>query len=322
MNIMNNTNMSQILPPGLDMAGFVLVTPEEVHVMGKAVINGVLSVLPEATPASVKTFVAESSPEGVMLAIASWLALEVVFWVFAAWVHVMCHRWKLGTKILKGHEPPDSLVQGTVIDLLKDHLVVHPLALWYLMPKVLEQGWLQPLSAPLPGVTDVAWQLVAFLFINDTLFYWVHRTFHHKLLYKHFHKKHHEYYVSVSIAAEYCGIVEAILADATPLVAGPLLIGAKFTPVHSWTWCLWLFLRIWQTADAHCGYVLPWYHFGFPILSDVLRHNWHHSKNNGNYGGATVFWDWICGTDTWLYTQKEVKAGLRDATGKKIRKSE
>jgi len=32
--------------------------------------------------------------------------------------------------------------------------------------------------------------------------------------------------------------------------------------------------------------------------------------------------DWICGTDTWLYTQKEVKAGLRDATGKKIRKSE
>ena len=70
-------------------------------------IDGVLNVLPEATPAAIKTFVADAPPEGVMLAIASWLSLEVIFWVFAAWVHFMCHRWKLvGEKILEGHNPP------------------------------------------------------------------------------------------------------------------------------------------------------------------------------------------------------------------------
>ena len=77
------------------------------------------------------------------------------------------------------HFPPrhtDSLVQGTVMDLLKDHLIVHPLALWYFMPKLLDLGWLLPLSAPLPSITELSWQLPAFLFINDTLFYWVHRT--------------------------------------------------------------------------------------------------------------------------------------------------
>eukprot|EP00619_Florenciella_sp_RCC1007_P003373 CAMPEP_0205903600 /NCGR_PEP_ID=MMETSP1325-20131115/206_1 /ASSEMBLY_ACC=CAM_ASM_000708 /TAXON_ID=236786 /ORGANISM="Florenciella sp., Strain RCC1007" /LENGTH=322 /DNA_ID=CAMNT_0053269271 /DNA_START=77 /DNA_END=1045 /DNA_ORIENTATION=- len=301
------------------VAGFVVVSPDEMHAAGAAVISGILGVLPESTPEAIKSFVADASPEGVMLAIASWLSLEVIFWVFAAWVHFMCYRWKIvGSKILEDHNPPDSLVQGTVVDLLKDHLIVHPLVLWYVMPIVLERGWLLPLSAPLPSVADLAWQLPAFLFINDTMFYWVHRAMHHKLLYKHFHKKHHEYYVSVSIAAEYSGIVEAVLADAAPLVAGPLLIGAYYKPVHGYTWCLWLFLRIWQTADAHCGYVLPWWGFGFPFLSDVLRHNWHHSKNNGNYGGATVFWDTICGTDTWLYTQREIKAGLRDKNGKKI----
>ena len=50
--------------------------------------------------------------------------------------------------------------------------------------------------------------------------YFVHRTMHHPLLYKHFHKQHHDFKVPVCVAAEYAGVVEAIFSNMRLLRSG------------------------------------------------------------------------------------------------------
>ena len=112
--------------------------------------------------------------------------------------------------------------------------------------------------------------------------------------------------MSIAMAAEYASPVEAVFANILPIVIGPIGWIMYVGPVHPF--CGWLFiaLRIWETCDAHCGYELP-FPFAFPF-SDVKRHDWHHSANNGNYGGFTLFWDWALGTDAWAYAQRKKQA--------------
>jgi hypothetical protein len=38
--------------------------------------------------------------------------------------------------------------------------------------------------------------------IDDCLFYWSHRLMHHRLLYKHIHKQHHQFRHCVALAVE------------------------------------------------------------------------------------------------------------------------
>lgn len=93
--------------------------------------------------------------------------------------------------------------------------------------------------------------LVALLF-NDTVFYWSHRLLHHPRLYKHLHKKHHEFKVSISINSEYANILEVGLCDVFATVGGCLFLGSHFLVLLSWT-----AIRIWETCAAHSGYALP-----------------------------------------------------------------
>jgi sterol desaturase/sphingolipid hydroxylase (fatty acid hydroxylase superfamily) len=59
-------------------------------------------------------------------------------------------------------------------------------------------------------------------------------------------------------------------------------------------------IKVWQSVDAHSGYNLP-----FPLspwstlpgMDCAPAHSFHHSHNTGNFGGFTMFWDHVCGTD-------------------------
>ena len=107
-------------------------------------------------------------------------------------------------------------------------------------------------------------------------------------------------------------------------------VSTLFAPVflqsHTFTFCIWLFLRIIETVDAHSGYRLPFapwqifdslqvlvLHFPSIALSKIpcdsmsnsspdtkggaQRHDFHHSNFSGSYGSFFSFWDWFCGTD-------------------------
>ena len=70
----------------------------------------------------------------------------------------------------------------------------------------------------LPSIITIIWQLLICVQVDDFLFYWIHRLFHHKYLYKYFHKKHHEYKYPVAIAVEWVHPVEEIFANTIPSV--------------------------------------------------------------------------------------------------------
>lgn len=246
--------------------------------------------------------------EATLWALGTWSSLTLPFWLSYGLVNVLCVKWGYGTKVQPGKAPSQELISKTMRETLLNHFLVHPLTLILVARTSLKYKF-GVLSGPLPGLLEVVVSVASFFFVNDTLFYWIHRAFHSKLLYRRFHKQHHEYHTPIGISSEYAGLLEATVANLMPIVAGPAVAAYFFGSVHALTLWVWIALRIWETVDAHCGYEVP-FPFAFPF-SDVLRHDWHHSANNGNYGGVTLFWDWAMGTDTWAYAQRE--RGAKDA---------
>lgn len=69
----------------------------------------------------------------------------------------------------------------------------------YLLYDVYKAFGMPALRTPLPPPGTVAAQWLVALVVNDTAFYWTHRVMHHRLLYRRFHKKHHEFKVRPSV---------------------------------------------------------------------------------------------------------------------------
>eukprot|EP00040_Diaphanoeca_grandis_P021110 m.112429 g.112429 ORF g.112429 m.112429 type:complete len:201 (-) comp28193_c0_seq5:216-818(-) len=67
-----------------------------------------------------------------------------------------------------------------------------------------------PISSPIPTLTTTCLHIAAMIIGCDTMFYWVHRSLHHPMLYKHIHKQHHEYKATNIWASEYFGAVDLI----------------------------------------------------------------------------------------------------------------
>ena len=65
---------------------------------------------------------------------------------------------------------------------------------------------------------------------------------HHPKLYW-IHKKHHEYHVTITLAAQYAHPIEQLLANTVPVGLAYKLL-ARVYPVHIFTVIIWLTFRI------------------------------------------------------------------------------
>jgi sterol desaturase/sphingolipid hydroxylase (fatty acid hydroxylase superfamily) len=138
----------------------------------------------------------------------------------------------------------------------------------------------------------VALQIPLFMLIEDFLFYWAHRFFHHPLLYKKIHKIHHEFVTPTAIAALYAHPLEFIIANSLPVMAGPFLLCALGLPVHIGTLWLWLVIRVLETLDGHSGYDFRlWFPHKLIYGAGARPHDAHHSKFNGNFASFFHHWD-------------------------------
>lgn len=136
----------------------------------------------------------------------------------------------------------------------------------------------------LPSFHEVLIELAILIVIEEIGFYYAHRMFHHPMIYKHIHKKHHEWTAPVALMAVYCHPLEHLVANLLPPAIGVVLLNSHLAT----TW-LWLCSVIVVTLNDHSGYHLP-------FMVSPEAHDYHHLKFNQCYGVLGIL-DYLHGTD-------------------------
>jgi 4-alpha-methyl-delta7-sterol-4alpha-methyl oxidase len=159
-------------------------------------------------------------------------------------------------------------------------------------------------AGPVPAWWVVAGQVVFFVYLDDFLYYWFHRTMHGRWLYKHVHGWHHRIVTPWAVTGHYMHPVEYVVTGTIALL-GPLVLGS-----HVVTLWVWFALRQWEAAEGHSGYEfrLTPTHL-FPGNDGARHHDFHHARVRGNYAGFFPIWDRVFGTYAKGYA--EVLAGSR-----------
>ena len=140
----------------------------------------------------------------------------------------------------------------------------------------------------------IALEYIAYFFLFDTWFYWLHRWMHKEPAYRLVHKLHH-FSTSPNLL--------------TTLSVNPLelLINGGFVPlftalltVHSETMALIAPTNILMGLYVHSGYeFLPrWWNRSWATkwFISATFHDQHHKYFTVNFGGYTTLWDRLCGT--------------------------
>jgi sterol desaturase/sphingolipid hydroxylase (fatty acid hydroxylase superfamily) len=160
----------------------------------------------------------------------------------------------------------------------------------------------------LPAWYIIIAQLLFFIFLDDFLYYGVHRAMHKGWLLKQVHSVHHRIRQTSAINGNYFHLLEFIIISTLALV-GPWLVGA-----HLYVLWIWIVIRQFEAADGHCGYVFPWNpgHI-FPLYQGAGYHDFHHSQYQGNYAGFLPYLDRFWGTyargyEAWRDARKPGKA--------------
>ncbi|XP_061858581.1 fatty acid hydroxylase domain-containing protein 2 isoform X2 [Colius striatus] len=145
--------------------------------------------------------------------------------------------------------------------------------------------WGNTFSKELPTFQWLLVELCIFILIEEILFYYTHRLVHLPALYKHIHKKHHEWTAPIGIISIYAHPLEHIFSNMLPAMTGPMVLGSHIVSI-----ALWFSLALLTTSISHCGYHLP-------FLPSPEFHDFHHLKFNQCYGVLGVL-DYLHGTDT------------------------
>jgi len=161
----------------------------------------------------------------------------------------------------------------------------------------------------LPPWYIIVAQIIFFIFMDDFLYYWMHRYFHeNKWLLKHVHSVHHRIRNTCGINGNYMHWIE-FSATASLMLLGPVLIGA-----HLYVVWIWVVIRQFEAVDGHAGYDIPWNpaHW-LPVYEGPVYHDFHHAKFKGNYAGFLPYLDRFMGNTyvaDYLSYLKGKKSGL------------
>ncbi|XP_076468131.1 fatty acid hydroxylase domain-containing protein 2-like isoform X2 [Babylonia areolata] len=156
---------------------------------------------------------------------------------------------------------------------------------------VMQRRGCSVLPEELPTFHNCLMELVVCLLVEEVFLYYFHRLLHHPRLYKHLHKKHHEWTAPISVISIYAHPVDHVVVNLLPVALGPLSLGSHLAV----TW-LWLAAVLVATTVVHSGYHLP-------FLPSPQFHDYHHLKFNQNYGVLGVL-DRLHGTDNQFRASK------------------
>jgi len=137
--------------------------------------------------------------------------------------------------------------------------------------------------------------ILAFLLLQDTYYYWIHRWMHLPKVYKYFHLVHHKsIHTSVFTSFSFHPLETILQALFFPLV---ILI----LPIHLYAFGFVLLFMTLSATVNHAGVeVYPSGKFGKWFQKWVIgatHHDKHHTKFNYNYGLYFSFWDRLMKTE-------------------------
>jgi len=144
------------------------------------------------------------------------------------------------------------------------------------------------LSPNLPSTRALVLHLAGYALIDEVLFYTMHRLAHHRLLYKHVHKIHHEWTAPIALASDYCHPLEHLLVNVLPNIAYGVIFGSD-----PFSYLFWWVISYLASQTNHSGYRFPTADLTHEAQPNF--HDLHHERFNTNYGSMGVL-DWLCGT--------------------------
>ena len=152
------------------------------------------------------------------------------------------------------------------------------------------------------GLWYLGLSFVGILILQDTCFYFIHRLFHHPLLFKHLHSGHH-YSTKPTPWTSFALDPPEALVQGLFLVVVVLIIPLHFMVLAS----LLLTMTFWAVIN----------HLGFELFDSSLARHWlgkwfigstyhsiHHRKYTVHYGLYFTFWDRLFNTYDSNYESK------------------
>ncbi|XP_038577397.1 cholesterol 25-hydroxylase-like protein [Micropterus salmoides] len=165
----------------------------------------------------------------------------------------------------------------------------------FIFPISVVHWYLRPVSFPplAPEMQSVLKDVLACLLLFDMEICLWH-LLHHKVSWLYvFHKEHHIYTASFSLATEHTGVWEMLsLSFFTTL--NPALLNC-----HTLTEMLFYVINMYLSVEAHSGYEFPWSPHRLVPLSlygGAPHHDLHHLKFKVNYAPYFTHWDRLFGT--------------------------
>jgi len=238
------------------------------------------------------TMVESFSPEVLLGLVLPGLVLLVY------WLHGLLHllldmvQWEplYQYKIQRNKHLDWSRIPSLFFGLAKVQILVF-------FPVSLAFAWLSvntsyglSLTPDLPSPRTLLLHLVGYALVDEVLFYFMHRLAHHRSLYKHVHKIHHEWTAPIALASDYCHPLEHLFVNVLPNIAYAVIFGSD-----PFSYLIWWLISYLASQTNHSGYRFP--------IADLTKeaqpnfHDLHHEKFNTNYGSMGVL-DWLCGTLT------------------------
>lgn len=170
----------------------------------------------------------------------------------------MFEQYRVGT------EWPYHLFNKAMKTMVVNFLIIVPAAeylfvtLGLVLPR-LDENW--------PDLSEIIKHVAVCVVCEDVWSYVGHRLMHTGVLYKRFHKKHHEYKASIGYSAEYAHPIEFIFVNIMAAGFGPMILGSN---LHALSFMIWISYRIGDTVDQHAGYDFPWSPFSvLPFASNL-----------------------------------------------------
>ncbi|WP_243765908.1 sterol desaturase family protein [Polaribacter cellanae] len=137
--------------------------------------------------------------------------------------------------------------------------------------------------------------IFAFLFIQDTYYYWIHRWMHLPKIYKFFHKIHHKsVHTTVFTAFSFHPYETVLQAIFLPVIV-------IFLPMHLYALFAVLLIMTLSATINHAGIeIYPSGKLGNWFKKWIIgatHHDFHHTKFNFNFGLYFTFWDRLMKTE-------------------------